>query len=95
VWPVFVESFSEPVEDALLQVEVGRRGFSHTSLECSMHPFVDTILLGTSRRDALVSDAELKPPDIQVSQAMDTGRRERGAVIAADCVWKTILTKEP
>jgi hypothetical protein len=44
-------------------------------------------------RDALVRDPELKPPDVEMSEAVDAGRGERGTVVAADGMGKAVLTK--
>jgi hypothetical protein len=55
---------------------------------------MSSILLGISGSDALVGDAELKPPDIEPSETMNAGGGEGGTVIAADGVGKAVLSKE-
>ena len=42
-----------------------------------------------------MSDAELKPPDVEMSEAMDAGRGEGSAVVAANGIGKSMLAEEP
>jgi hypothetical protein len=55
----------EGLEAALLRAQRARRRSRRLALEFSMHPLVLAVLLGTRRRDPLVHDPELHPPDIE------------------------------
>jgi len=94
VRPDVIVGATKVVEDALLQVEVGSRRPWQTLLERAVHAFVSRILLRLTWRDALVRDAELKPPDIEMGQAVDAGRGEGGAVVAADGIGKPVPAEE-
>ena len=63
---------SEAVEDALLYGEVGGGWFGGASFESTVHAFMSSVLLRIARRDALVCDAELEPPNVQPSQAVNS-----------------------
>ena len=85
---------SEGIEEALLKAEVGGGGLDGSSFEGSVHAFMSAVLLWISRSDALVCDTELEPPNIQPSQAVDAGRSKGGAVIAANGIGESMLTKQ-
>ena len=52
------------------------------------------VLLRLTWRDALVRDAELQPPDVEMCQAVDASRGEGSAVVAADGIGKPMLAEE-
>ena len=56
----------------MLKVEVGGGRFGGPSLERLVHAFVSAVLLGTAWCDALVSNPELKPPDIEAIEAVNS-----------------------
>ena len=64
------------------------------SFEGSVHIFRSAILLGITRSDALVGDAELKPPNVKVSETVNACGSKGGAVVAADRVGKAVLSKQ-
>jgi hypothetical protein len=74
-----VVGFSETFEESLLDAEVGARGIGGTGFEGSVHAFVGAVLLWISWSDALVSDAELKPPNVEVSQAVNVREHLKAA----------------
>ncbi len=59
-----------------------------------MHPIMLTVLLGTRRRNPLMDDAELHPPDIQRRQAMDAGGGKWRPVVRADRAWQADLAEQ-
>lgn len=59
-----VVGFGETLEHSLLNAEVGARRIGCVCFESSVHAFMSAVLLGITRRDALVGDTELKPPNI-------------------------------
>ena len=52
------------------------------------------VLLGAARRDALVGDAELEPPDVEPVEAVNAGGGERGAVVTANRVRQAAGTEQ-
>jgi hypothetical protein len=60
-----------------------------------MHSLVRAVLSRAPRRDALVHDAELHPPDVQLAQAVDPGRGEGRSVVAADRFRQSDLLEQP
>src|SRR5687767_12677738 len=59
------------IEPALLRAQATRGGAPCPAREFAMHPLVSAVLLRTRRRDALMHDTELHPPDIQCRQAVN------------------------
>src|SRR5438105_14714874 len=51
-----------------------------------MYVFVPPVLLGMPWLDALRDDSELEPPDRERTEAQQSARGERAAVVAADHV---------
>ena len=94
VRPVVVVVDLEPVELPLLPPHAGRGRSSRLSLECAMHALMGTVLLWTRGRDALVDDAELHPPNVQLTESVDAGRRKGHAVVASNGVWQAHLAEQ-
>ena len=94
VRPLVVIALAEGVEATLLgaQAAGGRPG--RLALALAMHPFVGAVLLWTRRRDALMHDAELHPPDVQRRQAVNACGGERRAVVSANGVRQSHLAEE-
>src|SRR5882762_4067593 len=92
--PYVVIGPPEGIEDALLEVEIGRRRFRDLGLERLVHAFVGTVLLRTTWRDALMSDPELQPPDVQSAEAVNPCRGKRCAVVAANGPGQAMLAKQ-
>ena len=59
-------------------------GFVAPGFEGLVHAFVGTVLLRATWRDALVSDPELQPPDVQAVEAVNPCRGKRCTVVAAN-----------
>ena len=59
-----------------------------------MHPLVRPVLLRTGRRDPLMDDPELHPPDAQRRQAVNRGRGEGRAVVGANRVRQSDGAKQ-
>ncbi len=89
-----VISFAEALEKSLLHAEIGAWRTGGVGFEGSVHAFMGAILLWTTRSDALVGDAELKPPNVKVSQTVNACGSEGGAVVAADRVGEAMLSKQ-
>ena len=71
VRPNFVVLLAPFIETSLLRSEV-QSVFAHCLVfERSMHPLVTAILVGTSRLNALGTDAKANPPHRQVREAAD------------------------
>ena len=94
VRPDVIVGATKVVEDTLLQVEVGSGRPGQTLLERAVHAFVSGVLLRLTGRDALVRDAELKPPDVEMGQAVNASRGEGSAVVAADGIGKPMLSEK-
>ena len=93
VRPVEVVLGLEAIEFPLLPAKTRCRGARRPGLQGLVHSLVRAVLLGAARLDPLVNDAELHPPYVQSAQAMDSGRRERRAVVAADRRRQTVLAE--
>lgn len=89
-----VVGVAKGIEDALLEVEIGGGRLGGSCLERLVHAFVSAVLLGTAWGDALVSDPELEPPDVEAIEAVNSGRGEGGAVVAADGVGEAVFTEQ-
>jgi hypothetical protein len=84
VWPQLVVRFSKAVEDTLLEIEVGRRGTGHAFFEGFVESLMSAVFLRTAGMDALVSDAELEPPNVEVVETMDAAGCEGSPIVGAD-----------
>ncbi len=82
------------MKDPLLGVEVRRGRAGGLRLQRLVQPLMRAILLRTPGPNALVGDAELEPPDVQVVEAVNPGRGERGAVVTADRVRQAAGAEE-
>ena len=89
-----VVGVSEGIEDALLEVEVGGGGPGGPCFEGLVHAFVGAVLLGTAGGDALVSDSELQPPDVEAVEAVNARGGEGGAIVTADGIGEAVLTEQ-
>ena len=69
----FVVGLAEAVEDALLQVEVRSGWFRHLGFEGLVHSLVGSVLLWAAWGDPLMCNAELKPPDIELAEPVNSG----------------------
>jgi len=89
-----VVAVAEPIELALLLREVfgGRPG--GFSFQVLVHALVLAVLLRARGSDPLVHDPELHPPDVELAQTVDAGRRERGSVVGADRLGNTVLAEQ-
>jgi hypothetical protein len=61
--PLLIVNPDELVEALLLLQKVERRGLGCLFLECDVHAFMTTVLLGATGLDALDLDPESEPPD--------------------------------
>ena len=93
--PNVVIGVLERIEGPLLRVEIGGDGFGRAGFERPMHAFMRAVFLRMARRDALMGDAELQPPDVEAVEPMDAIGRERCAVVTADRSGEPTLAKEP
>ena len=93
--PDVVVGATKVVEDTLLEVEVGSGRPGQTLFQRAVHALVSGVLLRLTWRDALVRDAELKPPDVELGQTVDASRGEGSAIVAADGIGKPMLRKRP
>ncbi len=94
VGSLVVVHVAEPVELPLLRAEVGGRRTSRVLLQRLVHALVRAVLLRARGVDALLRDAELQPPGVELAQTVDTGRREGSAVVGADGIGQTELTEQ-
>ena len=51
-----------------------------------MHTFMGSVLLRITGGDALMSNAELQPADVQLGEAVDAGGSERRTIVTSDGV---------
>ena len=79
-----IVGFTETFEQTLLNAELSGGRFCSVGLESSVHAFVGTILLGITRRNALMGNAELKPPNVQLGEPVNTSGSERSPIVATD-----------
>jgi hypothetical protein len=89
-----VVGFAEALEHALLHAEVGAGRFSGGGFESFVQTLMGAILLRISWGDALVSDAKLKPPNVQVSETVNPGGSKGRAVVTADSVGEAVFSKQ-
>lgn len=83
-----VEAAAENVEASLLRGMVRSGWPSGVSLQRAMHAFVRAVLLRTAGEDALMRDAQLHPPGVELAQAVDAGRGSRDDLDwLMDAVW--------
>ena len=69
--------------------QVERRGLGRLFLECQVHAFVATVLLGTTRLDALDLDPQPEPPDRKLGESeQGVAGGEGSAIVGADGVRK-------
>src|SRR6266851_3087332 len=85
----------EAVERALLGRERRSGRPNRFRLERLMHPFVRAVLLRRRGSGALMLNAELQPPDIELRQAVNPRRRERDAIVRANGVRQAVLAEQP
>jgi hypothetical protein len=78
----------------LLDAEVGARRFGGGCFESFVQTLMGAILLRISRGDALVGDAESKPPNVEAGETVNTGGGKGSAVVAADRVGKAVFSKQ-
>src|SRR6185295_15280540 len=93
--PEIVVGVLEPVEDALLKVEVGGGRARRLRFEGLVESLMRAVLLRTAGSDALMSDPELQPPDVEAAEAMDAAGGERSAVVGADGLRETAGAEQP
>jgi hypothetical protein len=79
----------EVVEAALLSGEVGFGRACGFVLESSVHPLVRAILLGLAGKDPLVLNAEAKPPDVELREAVNAVGGEGDTVVGSDGAGQT------
>jgi hypothetical protein len=84
----------EVVEDELLGGEVGAGREGSTSLEGEVEALVAAVEVGTTREDELRADAKADPPNVKAGEAADGLGGEGGAVIGADGIGQSELTKD-
>src|SRR5262245_47152744 len=84
-----VITLDEGIEPGLLLEHVGGGGLGGFRLECEMHAFVPTMLLGMTGLDALDVNAEAQPPDGECAEAIQgVGGGKWHAVVSANGVRK-------
>lgn len=86
---------SERSEGALLRPEIRAWGPAGSGLEGSVHAFMRTVLLGGSRMNPLMLDAEAHPPDVESREPVDAGARERPAIVRSNGARQPKLPKGP
>src|SRR6266849_11062596 len=95
VRPLVVVLSAEAIERALLGRERGSGRANRLRLERLMHPFVRAVLLRRRGAGALMLNAEPQPPDIELRQAVNPGRRERDTIVGANRVRQAVLAEQP
>src|SRR5687767_12936542 len=85
---------AEAIERALLGRERGARRATRLRLGRLVHPFVRAVLLRRRGSGALMLNPEPQPPDIELRQAVNPGRRERDAIVGANRVRQTVLAEQ-
>ena len=84
--PNVVVGVAEAFEHALLHAEICAGRFCGVGLESAMHAFMGSVLLRITGGDALMSNAELQPLDVQLGEAVDAGGSERRTIVTSDGV---------
>ena len=72
------------IEPALLRAAGRRGGPRGLAFQVAMHAFVRAVVLRTRRRNPVMHDPELHPPDVERGQAVQAGGGEGRAVIGPD-----------
>ena len=86
---------AEVVERALLRRERRAGRPNRLRLERFVHPLMRPILLRRRGPGALMLNAEPQPPDIELREAVNPGRRERDAVVRANRVRQAVFAEQP
>lgn len=89
-----VVGISEALEHALLGAEVGARRFGGVGFESFVQSLMSAILLRITWGDALVGNAELKPPNVKASETVNAGGGKGRAVVTADGVGEAMFSKQ-
>jgi hypothetical protein len=79
----------------LLRTPVERSRFCDLGLEDAVHLFVGAILFGMPRSNELNADSQSGPPSAQTRKPKRSGGAKRLAVVHADNIRVTILSKQP
>src|SRR6266481_1088265 len=95
VWSLMVVLGAEAVEGALLGRQRGAGRPNRFGLERLVHPFVGAVLLRRRGSNTLMLNAEPEPPDIELRQAVNPGRRERDPIVGANRVRQAVLAEQP
>src|SRR6266550_1053639 len=74
----------ERVEVPLLDPTAVANRLDRFAFEGAMHPLVSAVLLRTTGTDPLMENAQAHPPDVEIGEPVDRGRRERDTVVGAD-----------
>ena len=93
--PFGIELGDEVVEAGLLLEAVHAWRTGCFFLESEVHALVASVLLRVAWLDALDGDAEAEPPDREPGEVEEgIGAGEGDAVVGADGLWQSALTKE-
>jgi len=85
---------AEVIELPLLPSTVGCWRAGGLRLHGPVHSFMRSVLLRAAGGDALVNDAELDPPDVELAETVNAGRGKGYAVVATDGVGQATLAKQ-
>jgi hypothetical protein len=89
-----VELVEEAVESSLLSPAGGRWRPGGFGFQRTMHTFMAAVLFGVGRLDQLRVDAQSDPPDRESGEPSDRAGGEGRAVVGADDLWQSELTKQ-
>jgi hypothetical protein len=83
----FVVLSAKAIESRLLLAKRPRRGPQRFLFEGPMHALVSPVLLGVTRLNAFVTNAELHPPNGELRQPTSSSTGKRSPVVRANPFW--------
>jgi len=79
-----VELLEEGIEASLLRAQIRLWVLANPVFECSVHPFVNAVLLGLSWLDTNWDDSKLDPPARQLREPSERLRAAEWRAVVAD-----------
>ncbi len=89
-----VVALLEEIQLPLLLGEIRGGWRGRLPLHVFVHTLVLAVLLRARRSDSLMNDPELHPPDIELTQAVDSRGSEGGTVVCPDGIRKPVFAKQ-
>src|SRR3954469_9505575 len=96
MWAHVIEVFAEGIEASLLRAQIRLWVLDNPVLECSVHPFVNAVLLRVPWLDSNGDDSQLDPPAGQLRKPSERMRAaEWRAVVVDHLARNAMLAEDP